>query len=196
MLIRLRRPSRLTRTFPMARRSCRKLLQGARPTNELLHVDMRETCSRAPGGGLRAWRAGCGGVSQRSETPTAQRQVMETERAFAKTMADRDFSAFSSFIAPDAVFFTGPEARRGKQAVVDAWKRFYEKPDAPFSWRPETVEVLDSGSLALSKRPGVQSRRQAVRHLHVDLAPGRRRNLAHRVRQGQPGVRLREGALS
>jgi ketosteroid isomerase-like protein len=68
-------------------------------------------------------------------------------------MADRDFSAFSSFIAPDAVFFNGPEARRGKQAVVDAWKRFYEKPDAPFSWRPETVEVLDSGNLALSSGP-------------------------------------------
>jgi len=96
---------------------------------------------------------GCSGVAQRSDTATAQRQVMETERAFAKSMADRDLSAFSSFIAPDAVFFTGPEPRRGKQAVVDAWKRFYEKPDAPFSWRPETVEVLDSGSLALSSGP-------------------------------------------
>ncbi|MEP6942388.1 MAG: nuclear transport factor 2 family protein [Betaproteobacteria bacterium] len=96
---------------------------------------------------------GCAGVVQPSDSQVAQRQVMDTERAFARTMADRDLSAFSTFIAADAVFFTGPEPRRGKQAVVDAWKRFYEKPDAPFSWRPETVEVLDSGSLALSSGP-------------------------------------------
>jgi ketosteroid isomerase-like protein len=68
-------------------------------------------------------------------------------------MADRDFAAFSEFIAPDAVFFSGPEPRRGKQQVVDFWKRFYDKPEAPFSWRPEQVEVLDSGTLALSSGP-------------------------------------------
>lgn len=33
------------------------------------------------------------------------------------------------------------------------WKRFYEKPEAPFSWEPETVQVLDSGTLALSSGP-------------------------------------------
>jgi len=33
------------------------------------------------------------------------------------------------------------------------WKRFYEEPGAPFSWSPGQVEVLSSGTLALSAGP-------------------------------------------
>ena len=83
----------------------------------------------------------------------AEREVADTERAFAKSMADRDFAAFQSFLSSDAVFFSGPKALRGKQQVADAWRRFYEKPEAPFSWQPEQVQVLDSGDLALSTGP-------------------------------------------
>jgi uncharacterized protein (TIGR02246 family) len=100
-----------------------------------------------------ALAAGCAAPGGRTDLATAKQQVADTERAFAKTMADRDFAAFSEFIAPDAVFFSGPEPRRGKQQIVDFWKRFYEKPQAPFSWRPEQVEVLESGTLALSSGP-------------------------------------------
>ena len=82
-----------------------------------------------------------------------QAQVRDTERAFAKTMADRDHAAFASFVSDEAVFFSGPKAvLRGRKAVADAWKRFYEGP-APFSWEPESVEVLDSGTLGLSSGP-------------------------------------------
>ena len=81
------------------------------------------------------------------------RQVSDAERAFAKSMADRDLAAFASFVASDAVFFTGPTPLRGKEAVVARWKRFYEKTEAPFSWAPDKVEVLDSGTLALSSGP-------------------------------------------
>lgn len=79
-------------------------------------------------------------------------QVREAENAFAKTMADRDLRAFESFLADDAIFF-GRAALRGKEAVVNAWKGFYEGDEAPFSWRAETVEVLDTGQLALSSGP-------------------------------------------
>lgn len=80
-------------------------------------------------------------------------QVADTERAFAQTMADRDHAAFARFLADDTVFFTGPVPLRGKAAVVAGWKRFYESPAAPFSWRPEKVEVLDAGTLAMSTGP-------------------------------------------
>ncbi|HKU16847.1 MAG TPA: nuclear transport factor 2 family protein [Steroidobacteraceae bacterium] len=80
------------------------------------------------------------------------RQVRDAENAFAATMAARDHKAFATFIADDAVFF-GTTAVRGKAAVVQAWKGFYEKPDAPFSWRSESVEVLDNGTLAHSSGP-------------------------------------------
>src|SRR3954469_21287687 len=79
-------------------------------------------------------------------------QVRTAERAFAKTMADRDHAAFVAFLADEAVFF-GNGAQRGAAQVAAAWKRFYEGPKAPFSWEPEQVEVLDSGTLALSSGP-------------------------------------------
>jgi ketosteroid isomerase-like protein len=89
------------------------------------------------------------------DTTRAEREVADTERAFAKTMADRDFAAFKSFLSDDTIFFSGPAQTplRGKQRVADAWQRFYDKPEAPFSWQPEQVQVLESGELALSTGP-------------------------------------------
>jgi ketosteroid isomerase-like protein len=84
---------------------------------------------------------------------TLERQVADTERAFAKTMAERDLAGFSSFLAEDTVFFSGPTPLRGKAAVTQFWKRFYDQPAAPFSWKPAKVQALDSGTLALSTGP-------------------------------------------
>jgi ketosteroid isomerase-like protein len=81
------------------------------------------------------------------------RQVFVAESSFAATMAQRDSVAFARFIAPDAVFFGEKAVLRGKSAVVEGWSRFFAGPDAPFSWQPEKVEVLDSGGLALSTGP-------------------------------------------
>lgn len=80
-------------------------------------------------------------------------QVRATEAAFASTMAERDLEAFRGFLDPEAVFFNGAEADRGKQAVSARWAAYFEGETAPFSWAPETVAVLDSGSLALSSGP-------------------------------------------
>src|SRR6185437_1064757 len=82
-----------------------------------------------------------------------KREVTDTERAFARTMADGDHAAFTRFVSEEAVFFSGATALRGRQAVASHWARFYAKPQAPFSWEPEQVEVLDSGNLALSSGP-------------------------------------------
>lgn len=80
-------------------------------------------------------------------------QVRETEKAFAATMAERDHEAFKSFLSNEAIFFAGDTPLRGKQAVAESWAPYFEGPNAPFSWEPETVEVLDSGTLALSSGP-------------------------------------------
>ncbi|MGB5488121.1 MAG: nuclear transport factor 2 family protein [Lysobacterales bacterium] len=96
------------------------------------------------------------GYALSSEQPTVeelQQQVADTERAFAKTMAQRDFEGFVSFLSDEAVFFSGETPLRGKQKVADTWKSYYEQADAPFSWEPETVVVLESGTLALSSGP-------------------------------------------
>jgi ketosteroid isomerase-like protein len=90
----------------------------------------------------------------RAETNAELReQVRARERGFAKTMADRDHAAFQTFLADEAVFFGPAGATHGKAAVAADWKPLFEKPAAPFSWDPETVEVLDSGTLAISSGP-------------------------------------------
>lgn len=95
-------------------------------------------------------------VSERPATgnATLKQEVIDTERAFARTMAARDHAAFTAFLADETVFFTGG-VLRGKQAVAAAWKKFYEAHAAPFSWAPNEadVQVLDSGTLALSSGP-------------------------------------------
>jgi ketosteroid isomerase-like protein len=83
----------------------------------------------------------------------AARDVWTTEMAFAKTMADRDHAAFVSFLADETVFFGGKSMLRGKKAVGDGWHRYYEGAAAPFSWGPDRVAVLDSGTLAMSSGP-------------------------------------------
>jgi ketosteroid isomerase-like protein len=92
-------------------------------------------------------------------------QVRDAENGFAATMAARDYQAFATFIADDAVFFGGPtgdQSFRGKAAVVESWKGLYEKPAAPFSWRSEAVEVLDSGKLAHSSGPVLNPKGERV----------------------------------
>jgi ketosteroid isomerase-like protein len=97
--------------------------------------------------------AGCATPAPAPGDADLKRQVAAAERAFAKTMADRDHAAFVTYLADDTVFFTGPKPLRGKAQVAAVWKRFYERPEAPFSWEPTEVEVLEAGTLALSSGP-------------------------------------------
>jgi ketosteroid isomerase-like protein len=80
-------------------------------------------------------------------------QVRKTEIAFAKTMADRNPAAFASFLSNEAVFISGDTATRGARQVAAAWKGYFEGTQAPFSWQPAEVEVLDSGALAMTSGP-------------------------------------------
>lgn len=80
-------------------------------------------------------------------------ELRATETAFAKTMADRDLTAFADFLAEDAVFFGGGQPLRGREAIVAGWARFFEDKAAPFAWVPQDVFVLSSGELGLSSGP-------------------------------------------
>ena len=97
--------------------------------------------------------AACAAPATKPSSASLRQQVADAERAFAKTMADRDHAAFATFLSDEAVFFTGPKPLHGKAEVAAAWKRFYERPQAPFSWQPDVVEVLESGTLAISSGP-------------------------------------------
>jgi uncharacterized protein (TIGR02246 family) len=97
--------------------------------------------------------AAMSGAAIADEDPRA-RQVADTERAFARSMADRDHAAFTALLSEQAVFFGGGgQVLRGKAAVAAGWKAFFDGAQAPFSWEPDQVQVLADGTLALSTGP-------------------------------------------
>lgn len=85
-----------------------------------------------------------------SSLEARREEVFAAERAFARTMAERDLAAFGRYVAADCVFFSGNTPLRGRAAVLAAWKPFFDGAQAPFSWEPDQVELLASGDLALS----------------------------------------------
>lgn len=95
----------------------------------------------------------CSAAPPRPSRADAEREVAAAERAFAQTMARRDHAAFTGFLSEEAVFFGDGGPLRGKAAIAAGWAPFYKGTTAPFSWEPERVEVLDSGTLALSTGP-------------------------------------------
>ena len=80
-------------------------------------------------------------------------QVRQTEISFAKTMADRDAAAFASFLSKEAIFVSGARVSHGPDDIAARWKAYFNGPQAPFSWEPEQVQVLNSGALALTSGP-------------------------------------------
>lgn len=103
-----------------------------------------------------------GAVSAAPDLAALQRQVFDAERAFARSMAERDHAAFTARLSEHAVFFAGTRVLRGKAAVAAGWKPFFDAPAAPFSWAPDQVEVLDDGQLALSTGPVHDPKGQVV----------------------------------
>ena len=79
-------------------------------------------------------------------------QVRATEMAFARTLAERDVNSFRRMIAPDVIWLADVPLR-GPDAVLASWRKYFEGPQAPFSWAPDRVEVQQGGRLALSTGP-------------------------------------------
>jgi len=89
------------------------------------------------------------------QTPSAdlQRQVFAAESSFAASMAERNLAAFASHVSPEAIFFGDTTVMRGKEEVLARWRGFFTDANPPFSWKPDVIEVLSSGRLALSSGP-------------------------------------------
>jgi uncharacterized protein (TIGR02246 family) len=79
-------------------------------------------------------------------------EVRCREIAFSRSVETNDAEAFAAFVHPDARFI-GADVSRGREAVVAAWRSVFG-PEAPdMAWRPQFVEVVDNGALALSRGP-------------------------------------------
>lgn len=95
----------------------------------------------------------------RAALQQATAQVIATERAFASTLSQRNLRAFLTFLSPDAIFFSGSSVERGPAQIAEQWAPYFQGPRAPFSWRPDDVQVLSDGRLALSTGPLLQGGR-------------------------------------
>jgi ketosteroid isomerase-like protein len=94
-------------------------------------------------------------------------EVRCREIGFSRAAEMRDAELFSSYIDADARF-VGTSVLRGPMAIASAWAVFFAEEGPSIKWRPQFVEVLEEGTLALTRGPyrmivtdevGVQSER-------------------------------------
>jgi uncharacterized protein (TIGR02246 family) len=81
-----------------------------------------------------------------------ENEVRCREIGFSKSVETQDHESFASFIDPDARF-VGGKVDRGRKAIAEAWTVFFTGDLPTIKWRPQFVEVLESGDLALSRGP-------------------------------------------
>lgn len=74
------------------------------------------------------------------------------EVAFSRTAEDRNLAEFVSFLDVDARF-VGTGVLRGPDEIAAAWQVFFADDGPEIKWRPQFVEVLKSGDLALTRGP-------------------------------------------
>jgi len=78
--------------------------------------------------------------------------VRAQEILFSRSVETQDSAAFREFIDADARFISG-EVSRGPAEVAAAWSAFFAADGPRIKWRPQIVEVLEDGTLALSRGP-------------------------------------------
>ena len=79
-------------------------------------------------------------------------EVRCREVGFSKSVENQDRERFASFIDADARF-VGSKVDRSRDAIAEAWAVFFTGDLPLIKWRPQFVEVLESGDLALSRGP-------------------------------------------
>ncbi len=74
------------------------------------------------------------------------------EISFSQAAEMQDAALFNSFIDADARF-VGNAVTRGPSAITAAWSVFFADDGPTMKWRPQFVEVLEDGTLALTRGP-------------------------------------------
>ena len=74
------------------------------------------------------------------------------EIGFSKSVEIQDTALFASFIDADARF-VGNSVTRGTAAIAEGWSVFFAENGPSIKWRPQFVEVIEDGTLALTRGP-------------------------------------------
>ena len=97
---------------------------------------------------ITALTLGFGGIA----AADVEDDVRCLEISFSLAAEQRDADAFAAFLDADARF-VGSSAMRGVEQIVAAWSVFFADDGPSIKWRPQFVEVLEDGSLALTRGP-------------------------------------------
>ncbi len=79
-------------------------------------------------------------------------EVRCREIGFSQAAERQDLDAFRAFIDADARFVSS-SVLRGSEAITEAWTVFFSDEGPTIKWRPQVIEVLENGKLALSRGP-------------------------------------------
>lgn len=79
-------------------------------------------------------------------------EVRCREIGFSKSVEVQNHELFRSFVDPDARFVNNA-VLKGNETIADAWAAFFVDNSPQIKWRPQFVEVLESGDLALTRGP-------------------------------------------
>jgi uncharacterized protein (TIGR02246 family) len=79
-------------------------------------------------------------------------EVRCQEIGFSKAAEARDAASFAAFIDADARF-VGDSVARGVDEIVAGWSVFFAANGPRIKWRPQFVELLEDGRLALTRGP-------------------------------------------
>ncbi len=74
------------------------------------------------------------------------------EIGFSKSVEQQDITAFQAHIDADARFVASG-VLRGPDDIAAGWSVFFAADGPSITWRPQIVEVLENGTLALSRGP-------------------------------------------
>ena len=74
------------------------------------------------------------------------------EIGFSQSVENQDIEVFRSFIDADARF-VGGSVSQGVDQVAKAWSVFFTMNGPTIKWRPQIIQVLENGTLALSRGP-------------------------------------------
>lgn len=87
-------------------------------------------------------------------------EVRCREIGFSQSVENQDLAAFRAFIDADARFVSST-VYRGPDAIATAWQVFFDAQGPQIKWRPQFVEVLENGRLALTRGPYKMTTRDA-----------------------------------
>jgi len=79
-------------------------------------------------------------------------EVRCQEIAFSQSVENRNIESFTSFLDADARF-VGSSVLRGPEEITAAWQVFFSDDGPTIKWRPQFVEVLEDGTLVLTRGP-------------------------------------------